>query len=249
MMLNLILLATEEGNVAGERKNQWKQDPEAVKADILRVAVEQFATHGLSGARIAEITRQTATSKRMIYYYFKDKEGLYYAALESEYRRARSGEASLDLSHLGPVQALRFLAEHTFDFHRNNPNFVRLIATENIHNAAYLEHFEVIRDLNSKAVEKVADIYLRGVVEGVFRKGVKPVELHWAISAMSFYNVSNRHTFSAGFGPELHSPEGQENLRSNVANAVIRSIMSPKALAEEESQSLSNDPMRRIANE
>lgn len=219
--------------MAEERKTRWKQDPEAVKADILRVAVEEFATHGLSGARIAEITRRTATSKRMIYYYFGDKEGLYRAALESEYRRAREGESELDLEGLDPVQSMRKLVEFTFDFHRNNPNFVRLIAGENINNAAYIIHSDVIRDLNRRAVEQVGEIYSRGVAEGVFRAGLTPLELHWAISAMCFYNVSNRHTFTAGFGDALHCPEGQERLRAGVADAVVRSILTPAALTRE----------------
>lgn len=218
--------------MAEARKTQWKQDPDAVRADILRVAVEEFATHGLSGARIAEITRKTATSKRMIYYYFTDKEGLYRAALESEYRRVRTGESGLELSGLDPAQALRRLVEYTFDFHRQNPNFVRMIASENIHKAAYLEHSDVIRDLNQRAVDTVAKVYDRGVAEGVFRPGLSPLELHWAISAMSFYNVSNRHTFAAGFGDGLHSPEGQERLRSRVADAVVRSVMTAQALAQ-----------------
>lgn len=217
--------------MAEARKTQWKQDPEAVKADILKVAVEEFATHGFAGARIAEITRKTATSKRMIYYYFGDKEGLYRAALESEYGRVRTGEADLDLDGLDPVTSMRRLVEYTFDFHRQNPNFVRLISIENVHNARYLEHSDIVRDLNRRAVAQVEEIYQSGVDAGLFRDGMTPLELHWAISAMSFYNVSNRHTFSAGFGGRLHAPDGQEALRSHVADAVVRSIMTPQALA------------------
>lgn len=215
--------------MAEVRKTQWKQDPEAVKADILKVAVEEFATHGLAGARIAEITRKTATSKRMIYYYFEDKEGLYRAALESEYGRVRTGEADLDLEGLDPVTSMRRLVEYTFDFHRQNPNFVRLISIENVHNAKYLEHSDVVRELNRKAVNQVERIYRSGVDAGLFRDGLTALELHWAISAMSFYNVSNRQTFSAGFGDGLHSPEGQEALRSHVVDMVVNAILLPRA--------------------
>jgi len=209
------------------RKIKWKQDPEAVKADILLVAVEHFANLGLSGARIDEIAKQTATSKRMIYYYFGDKVGLYRAALEWVYQSVRAGEADLDIDGLDPVESMRKLVQYTFDHHRNNPHFVRLISIENIHNAKYLEPSKMLRDRNLKAVDQIAQIYQRGVDSGVFRAGLQPIELHWAISAMCFYNVSNQFTFQIGFGKDVHSPKGQETLRETVADLFLHSIAAP----------------------
>ena len=57
-------------------------DPERTRQDILNVATEEFASAGFSGARVDTIAERTRTSKRMIYYYFGSKEGLYLAALE-----------------------------------------------------------------------------------------------------------------------------------------------------------------------
>ena len=62
-------------------------------ADILEVATREFADKGLAGARIDQIAAATRTSKRMIYYYFESKEGLYVAVLEEAYRRMRAIEA------------------------------------------------------------------------------------------------------------------------------------------------------------
>ena len=59
------------------------QDPQGTKQNILEIASEEFALNGLSGARIDEIAARTRSSKRMIYYYFGDKEGLYLSALEN----------------------------------------------------------------------------------------------------------------------------------------------------------------------
>ena len=87
-------------------RGSWKQNPEAVRRDILRAAISEFAKNGLSGARIDDIAAQTRTSKRMIYYYFTDKETLYGHALEAAYSTVREGEAKLDLSGLGPEEAL-----------------------------------------------------------------------------------------------------------------------------------------------
>ncbi|SFD17628.1 TetR/AcrR family transcriptional regulator [Tropicimonas isoalkanivorans] len=207
------------------RRTRWKQDPDSVKADILRAAVAEFSVKGLSGTRIDEIARRTATSKRMIYYYFGDKVGLYRAALESEYHRARHQEGEIDFSGLDAVEAMRRLVEFTFDFHRHHPEFVAMIAHENTQAAVHLAESEVIRRLNQGAVNQVGEIYADGVARGQFRPGLEPVRLHWMISALCFYNVSNRHTFSAGFGDTIHSDEGQETHRRFVVDLVMRAVM------------------------
>jgi AcrR family transcriptional regulator len=53
------------------------------------------------------------TSKRMIYYYFGDKEGVFTAVLENAYSSVRAIEALLALEALEPEEALRNLVEQT----------------------------------------------------------------------------------------------------------------------------------------
>ena len=84
-------------------------DPLRTMAEIMEVATAEFADKGLSGARIDAIAAATRTSKRMIYYYFESKEGLYVAVLEEAYRRMRAIEAELQLQDLPPEDALRRL--------------------------------------------------------------------------------------------------------------------------------------------
>src|SRR3984885_4285116 len=96
------------------------KDPERTRANIIEVASAEFAERGLSGARVDRIAERTQTSKRMLYYYFGDKEGLYRAVLLSYYQRLRSAEATLDLAHQPPLMALQSLVEFTFDYHLKN---------------------------------------------------------------------------------------------------------------------------------
>ncbi len=84
-----------------ERESR-KNDPQKTKEDILNIATEEFSAFGLSGARVDAIAEKTRTSKRMIYYYFGSKEGLYLAVLEKAYRKIRSLEADLELADLPP---------------------------------------------------------------------------------------------------------------------------------------------------
>lgn len=203
------------------RKSRWKQDPEGVRANILAVALKEFSQNGLSGARMDEIAAKTRTSKRMIYYYFGDKDGLYRNALEAAYRKVRRGEEELELDHLAPRDALEKLVKFTFEHHRRNPDFIRLVMIENIHHGDYLKQSEAIKNLNAGAISRIANIYRKGVEAGVFKEGITPDRIHWIISAMSFFNVSNAYTFSLLFGGDLQTDLGQESLRSDISQVVL----------------------------
>jgi AcrR family transcriptional regulator len=200
------------------------QDPEGTKRNIIEIASEEFALNGLSGARVDEIAARTRSSKRMIYYYFGDKEGLYLSALENAYRLVREGEAKLDIEGLPPVEALSRLVEFTFDHHHQHEEFIRMVMIENIHHGQYLERSKVIRELNVTAIDHIARIYARGVAEGVFRDGIDPVELHWQVSALCFFNVSNRATFSKIFGRDFGAADQLAKLRKNAVEMVVRFV-------------------------
>lgn len=212
-------------NKAPVSRQGWKQDPEGVKADIIAVALEEFARNGLSGARMNEIAEKTRTSKRMIYYYFGDKEGLYRKVIEEAYREVRAGEEKLKLDDLPPAEALRRLVEFTFDHHRQNPDFIRLVMIENIHHGEYLRQSETIQALNQAAIFRVEEIYRKGVSDGVFREGLSPLAIHWQISGLSFFNVSNEISFSLLFGNAVFSKDGQSRLREQVADSVLNYVL------------------------
>ncbi|SIQ32668.1 transcriptional regulator, TetR family [Rhizobium sp. RU35A] len=207
------------------------RDPEGVRRDILTVAMEEFSQNGLSGARIDEIAARTRTSKRMIYYYFGDKEGLYRRVLEEAYGKVRGGETELDLEGLDPVAALERLCRFTFEHHRANPAFIRMVMIENIHHGRHMQTSDAIRGLNQPAIEALQGVLRRGQAQDLFRKGIDPLELHWQISALSFFNVSNSATFSHIFGGDLFTSEGQEILSRHVAEMVLRYVLRPDHLS------------------
>jgi len=199
-------------------------DAEASMADILRVATAEFADKGLSGARIDEIAAATRTSKRMIYYHFGGKEGLYLAVLEKSYQRIREIEAQLNLEDLPPEDALRKLVAFTFDYHQDNEDFIRLVMTENIHRGEFLAQSKTIQQLNATAIDAVRQVYDRGVKAQVFRQDIDATDLHMSISALCFFNVANRHTFSLIFKREVASPAELRARRDSIVEMIIRFV-------------------------
>lgn len=195
-------------------------------ANILEVATAEFADKGLAGARIDEIAALTHTSKRMIYYYFGSKEGLYLAVLEEAYRRIRQIETSLRLEDMEPEAALRTLVGFTFDYQLDNPDFIRLVMNENMHRGQYLARSRGIQKLNVPAIEGLARVYERGLAAGVFRSGLDMVDLHQSISALSVFNVANHHSFSFIFRRDLESPAAQTARRDSIVEMVARFVRS-----------------------
>jgi AcrR family transcriptional regulator len=199
-------------------------DPEATMANILEVATTEFAEKGLAGARIDEIAALTRTSKRMIYYYFGSKEGLYIAVLEEAYRRIRHIETDLHLEDLDPEAALRKLVAFTCDYQRENPEFIRLVLNENMHRGEFLAQSQTIQTLNVPAINGLRSVYERGVAQGVFRAGLDPVDLHMSISALSVFNVANRHTFALIFKHDFDDPASIAARRDSIVEMVARFV-------------------------
>ncbi len=216
-------------------RRNWKQNPEAVRANILKVAREAFVANGLTGAKIDEIAARTETSKRMIYYDFGDTAGLCRAVLQAAWARVRSAEDELELASLHPVEALRRLAEFTFDHHAEDRDFVRLVMVENIHDARHMQSDGDMAGQNISAIRLLDEIYQRGCAAGLFRRGLTALELHWHISALAVFNVSNRATFSSLFGDDLFTPKGQQQLRRHVGDMMLRFVMKPGLSVEEAS--------------
>ena len=199
-------------------------DPARTMADIVQVATQEFADKGLAGARIDAIAAATRTSKRMIYYYFTSKEGLYVAVLEEAYRRIRQIETTLHLADLPPEQALRTLVGFTHDYQLANPDFIRLVMNENMHRGEFLARSSAIQQLNVPAINAVAEVYARGVREEVFRADIDPVDLHMSISALCFFNVSNRHTFALIFKRDLDAAPAVAARRDSIIEMVVRFV-------------------------
>lgn len=199
-------------------------DPARTMAGILEVAMVEFAEKGLSGARIDAIAEATHTSKRMIYYYFASKEGLYVAVLEESYRRMRAIEAQLHLDDLAPVAALQQLTGFTFDHHQGNEAYIRLVMSENIERGQYLAQSKSIRELNVPAISSIQRLYDRGVTSGVFRAGLDPIDIHASISALTFFNVSNQHTFGLIFKNDGQSKKAQTTRRQNIVELIVRFV-------------------------
>ena len=204
-----------------KRANGNARDPERTRAVILAAATAEITAKGLGGARVDEIADRAGVNKRMIYHYFGDKDGIYLAVLEAAYEEIRSEEIKLDLKKRDPVEGMRELVAFTWNYYRDHPEFLSLLATENLHRAAYLKRSKKIRELHSPLVGMITDLLQRGAKAKVFRSDVDPVELYISIAALGFFYMSNRHTLSTIFGRDLATPKSLEVRGKHLVDVVM----------------------------
>lgn len=210
--------------VAVQEETAAPRDADRTMQDILAVATEEFAFNGLSGARVDQIAERTRTSKRMIYYYFNGKEGLYQAVLEKAYMDIRALEERSQLLDMDPLEAMRKLIELTFDYDETHPQFISLVSVENIHQAKHMKNLQSIKDVNASVIRTLTSILEKGRKAGVFRADLDPVDVHMLISAFCFFRVSNRHTFGAIFDRDLSDPKLRKRHKKLIIDTVERML-------------------------
>jgi AcrR family transcriptional regulator len=203
------------------------RDPERTRARILEAATEEFARYGLGGARVDRIAKRAAANKRMLYYYFRDKDNLFLAALEARYAHIRAAERALDLEHLEPREAMKRLVEFTWRYFLEHPEFLTLLNSENLHKGRHVRRSRRVPEMHSTLVETLRGILRRGEREGVFRSGIDPVQLYISIAGEGYFYLSNRYTLAQIFKRDLMSGSAlAKRARHNTA-MILNAVRQP----------------------
>jgi AcrR family transcriptional regulator len=210
--------------LAAKRNLKWQRDPEGMRLRILEAAKQEFAAHGLAGARVDRIAAKAGANKRMLYYHVGKKEELYLAILEGAYEKIRSEERGLDLERLAPPEAIGRLIEFTWNYFLRNPEFLALLQTENVARAKYLKRSTKVKSLHSPFVEMIRTVVRRGLESGDFKVAVDPVQLYISIAALSFFYLSNSATLSVIFGRDLLSQEAKEERLAHMIALVLAAL-------------------------
>lgn len=198
-----------------------RRDPEKNRGRILAAALGEFSRYGLGGARVDRIAARAGANKRMLYYYFGNKEALFLAVLESRYAHIRRAEQGLRLEALEPREGMRRLVAFTWNYYLRHPEFLTLLNSENLHRARHLQQSRQIAALHSPLVAMLRDLLARGVRKGEFRRGVDPVQLYISIAALGYFYLSNRHTLSTIFERDLLSARNKAARLKHMTELVL----------------------------
>lgn len=198
-----------------------QRDPERTRASILAAATQEFAEKGFGGARVDSIAGRAGTNKRMLYHYFGDKEALYLVVLEEAYAGIRGAEATLDLAHRDPEEGLRELALFTWRYFVEHPEFMSLLATENLMRARFLTGSQRIREMQTRLVSELTSILDRGARSGVFAVGLDPLHVYLTMASLSVFYLSNQYTLSVVFDRPLGAADELAAWEAHVVKTVL----------------------------
>jgi len=197
------------------------RDPENSRARILAAAHAEFAQHGFDGARVDRIATQAGLNKRMLYHYFGNKDDLFCTVLEVNYSHKRDSERALNLEQDSAAEAIRKLVTLTWNYYLDNPAFLSLLNSANLHQAKHLRQSAQVRQMRSPFIALIGSILDKGVREGVFRSGVDPAQLYITMAGLSYFYLSNQHTLSAIFGRSLMSPRARRERLDHMVDVVL----------------------------
>lgn len=202
-----------------------QRDADRSQGTILAAARDEFAEYGLGGARMDRIAQRAGLNKRLIYYYFDDKEKLFQAVLEQAYLHIREAERALHLLDLKPADAIRRLVEFTWNYYLDHPEFLTLLNSANLHKARHLDESQRVRELNSPLVATLGEVLERGRKDGSFRGGIDPVQLYVSMAGLSYFYLSNNHTLSAIFGRDLMTAKARNERLSHMCDVILGYVL------------------------
>src|SRR6266700_7941368 len=109
------------------RRMGSRGQPEESRAAILQAAAQEFAEHGIAGARTDAIAREARVNKALLYYYFKDKETLYGAVLDNAFAGLKITVFEVLDGDLPPRKKILAYVGAYFDFIAANQFYPRLM--------------------------------------------------------------------------------------------------------------------------
>ena len=213
--------------IASPQRLRTTRDAVRTQSAILAAATHEFARYGLGGARVDRIAKRAKTNKRMLYYYFGNKEALFLAVLESAYARIRAAEKELSLLDVEPVESIRRLVEFTWRYYLAHPEFLTLLNSENLHRARHLKQSRNVRAMNSPVIETLTEVLVRGRRSGTFRAGVDARQLYISIAALSYFYLGNNYTLSAVFGRDLSTASARRERLAHMTDVVLGYLRTP----------------------
>ncbi|WP_328391003.1 TetR family transcriptional regulator [Nocardia sp. NBC_00416] len=176
---------------------------------ILEVATQEFAEHGIAGARIERIITGARTNKAQLYAYFGSKERLFDAIFFGSLER---------IVNVVPIDAadLADWAVRLYDEYLERPDLIRLATWARLERRPTGHLVDEPDRLDDNKLRAIADAQAAGLV----RRG-DPFDIMAMVIAMSmaWSPVSNVYAATAQEPPELHE-QRRALLRHSVQRAM-----------------------------
>jgi TetR/AcrR family transcriptional regulator len=213
-----------------QRRMGSRGQPEESRAAILRAAAQEFAHHGIAGARTDAIAREARVNKALLYYYFKDKETLYGAVLDNAFSGLKNTVFRVLDSDLLPREKIMAYASAYFDFIASNQLYPRLMQREMMRaREGQSQHIDkVIKNYIRPIFHRVSELLQKGIAEGEFRP-VNPAHFVPSMVAMIVFYFSSAPMMQKIVGFNPLTPERIAERRAAVLDFISAALFRSEA--------------------
>ncbi len=199
--------------------------PEETRAAILEAAIREFSREGVAGARTDAIARAARVNKALLYYYFKDKETLYGAALDQVFGGLTTAVMEALGRDLPPREKIIAYAGAHFDYVARHPLYPRIVQSEMMRagrgGSPHLER--IAKQYFRPLFSNVAAVLKVGEAAGEFR-AVDPLHFIPSMIAMIVFYFTNAPVMRIMAGGDPLSPELVAQRRAAVLDIISAAL-------------------------
>src|SRR6202140_1889996 len=204
--------------------------PEELRAAIRQAAARVFAEHGIAGARTDAIAREAGVNKALLYYYFRDKEKLYGAVLDSAFSGMKANVFQVLDSDLPPREKIMAYVGAYFDFIASNQIYPKLMQREMMRarEGESVHINRLVKTYFQPIYRRVGELLHKGIAEGEFRQ-VDPAHFIPSIVAMIVFYFSSAPVMQRIVRFNPLAPERIAERRAAVLDFIAAALFKPSA--------------------
>jgi TetR/AcrR family transcriptional regulator len=155
-----------------------RRNAEATKAKIIDNAMQLFSKKGFDATTVDDIAGESGVNKALLYYYFKNKSGLYEAVMTQVLDAIHDAVAGVSGGHHDPVTELKAFIVTYARYAQEHPYFPALLLRELSDSGAHLP--ETMFGKMRRLFALLDDILKRGEAQRVFKPAIAMV-VHFMI--------------------------------------------------------------------
>ena len=206
--------------------------PEESRAAILQAAIREFAREGVAGARTDAIAKAAKVNKALLYYYFRDKDALYGAALEQVFQERDAALMPILRENIPPAERLLRYVGAFFDFLAEHPQHREMVQRQTFLMPRSPQALRVVKLYMKPFFEELVKLFREGITAGVFRP-VDPVQFIPSMIAVVVHYFGVAPFIKMMTEQDPLSPERLAARRAAVLDFISAALFQPTALPVE----------------
>jgi len=201
--------------------------PEETRTAILQAAVREFAREGIAGARTDAIARAAKVNKALLYYYYRDKDALYGAALDQVFQERNEFLMRVLAEDIPPGQKILRYVGAFFDYLAEHPSHREMVQREMLARGSQMQR--MVKLYMKPIYEELVKVLRAGIADGIFRP-VDPLQFLPSMVAVIVHYFGSAPLLKVMTQEDPLSPERLAARRAAVLEFISAALFRPTAL-------------------